>query len=265
MEMDRIHSGEPVVFVVAADLEIRTIVHELAQGIRMSLIACGSASEYLAIPQTNRPGCLILEVELPDISGLDLQLRIADRHHPPIIFVSGKNDVSASVRAIKAGAVEFLMKPCSRPDLVAAMAIAVAQDRRVCRDRIELAQLRRRHSSLTPREQEVLPLIVGGFLNKQAAAQLGISETTLQIHRRRVLRKMQAQSLAHLVRMAAQLSIPPLSPEPHPAGRSVHATLFGLNPRQRRRALLRECPQTFVDELECFRVAALDVDRRLQR
>jgi len=198
----------PIVFIVDDDAGIRDALYELLTSAGMRVVACASASEYLRTPKPDVPACLILDVGLPDISGIDLQRRLALEAHPPIIFLTGNSDVPTSVRAIKAGAIDFLIKPCRKADLMAAIDAAVAHDGRERRERAERERLRQRHSCLTPREQEVLPLVVGGFLNKQAAARLGISETTLQIHRSRVMRKMKADSLAQLVRMAGTLSVP---------------------------------------------------------
>jgi FixJ family two-component response regulator len=169
--------------------------------------AFGSASEYVAHPKRDAPACLLLDVELPDINGLDFQRQVRDADHPPIVFITGHGDISASVRAMKNGAVDFLVKPFSREDLVAAIDAAVTRDRRARSERAERARLQQRYSLLTPRESQVLPLIVAGLLNKQAAAELGISEVTLQIHRSRIMQKMAADSFADLVRMAGQLNI----------------------------------------------------------
>ncbi|HMI48240.1 MAG TPA: LuxR C-terminal-related transcriptional regulator, partial [Gemmatimonadaceae bacterium] len=128
--------------------------------------------------------------------------------HPPIIFLTGASDIPTAVRAIKAGAVDFLTKPCRKADLLAAIETAIAQDCHVRAERVECMRLKHRHFCLTPREREVLPLVVGGLLNKEAAAMLGISETMLQIHRSRVMRKMEDESLAQLVRMAVKLAVP---------------------------------------------------------
>jgi len=151
---------------------------------------------------------LLLDVELPDINGLDLQGQIADGNHPPIVFITGHGSIPASVRAIKRGAVDFLTKPFTDTDLMAAIRSAIARDRETRAARAELTLLRQRYDDLTPRERDVLPLVVSGLLNKQAAAELGISEVTLQIHRRNVMKKMQAGSLADLVRLAEKLQIP---------------------------------------------------------
>jgi FixJ family two-component response regulator len=174
----------------------------------MRAVAFASAAEYMAYPKPDVPACLVLDVELPDINGLDLQSRIAQVDHPQIVFITGHGDIPSSVRAIKTGAVDFLTKPFKEADLMRAIDAALAQDREARRRRAELADLHRRLSSLTPREREVLPLVASGLLNKQAAAELGISEVTLQIHRGSIMKKMGAGSLAELVRMAAALEIP---------------------------------------------------------
>jgi FixJ family two-component response regulator len=147
-------------------------------------------------------------VQLPDINGLDLQGKIAGDSLPPIVFITGHGDVPYSVRAIKAGAIDYLIKPFKEADLLEAIRAGIVQDACARRKRAELADLQQRLSTLTSREREVLPLVVAGLLNKQAAAELGISETTLQIHRSRIMHKMGAESLADLVRMAATLKIP---------------------------------------------------------
>jgi len=172
------------------------------------VVTFGSAAEYIAYPKPDVPACLILDVELPDINGLDLQSQTAEGNHPQIVFITGHGDIPTSVRAIKAGAIDFLTKPFSEVDLMRAIRAAIAQDRNARRNSAESADLRQRLSSLTPREREVLPLIVSGLLNKQAAAELGISEVTIQIHRGKIMKKMGAGSLAELVRMAGMLEIP---------------------------------------------------------
>jgi len=147
-------------------------------------------------------------VELPDINGLDLQSQTGAGPHPPIVFITGHGDIPSSVRAIKAGAVDFLTKPLEQADLIRAIQAAIALDRTARLERAELAGLQRRLSCLTPLEREVLPLVVSGLLNKQAASELGISEITIQIHRGKIMKKMGAGSLAELVRMAGTLKIP---------------------------------------------------------
>lgn len=174
----------------------------------MHAVAFGSAAEYIAYPKPDVAACLVLDVELPDISGLELQRRIAQGEHPHIVFITGHGDIPSSVRAIKAGAVDFLSKPFKEPELMRAINAALEQNRDARRKSAELTDLRERFASLTPREHEVLPLVVSGWLNKQAAAELAISEVTLQIHRGNIMKKMSAGSLAELVRMAAMLEVP---------------------------------------------------------
>ena len=196
-----------IVYVVDDDVRVRESLLELFASLAVPSAAFGSASEYVAHPKRDAPACLLLDVELPDINGLDFQRQVRDADHPPIVFITGHGDISASVRAMKNGAVDFLVKPFSREDLVAAIDAAVTRDRRARSERAERNRLQQRYSSLTPRESQVLPLIVAGLLNKQAAAELGISEVTLQIHRSRIMQKMAADSFADLVRMAGQLNI----------------------------------------------------------
>jgi len=197
-----------VVFVVDDDRRIREALTDLLSSFDMRAVAFGSAAEYMAYPKPDVPACLVLDVELPDINGLDLQRKIAQDNHPHIVFITGHGDIPSSVRAIKAGAVDFLPKPFKEADLMRAINAALAQNRDARRKRAELAGLHQRFARLTPREREVLPLVVSGLLNKQAAAELGISETTLQIHRGSIMKKMDAGSLAELVRMAEALEIP---------------------------------------------------------
>lgn len=197
-----------IVFIVDDDGRIREALTELLSSVDMHAVAFGSAAEYMAYPKPDLPACLVLDVELPDINGLDFQSRIAQGHHPPIVFITGRGDIPSSVRAMKAGAVDFLAKPFKEADLMRAINTALARNRDARRSRSELADLQQRFSSLTPREREVLPLVISGLLNKQAAAQLGISEVTLQIHRGSIMKKMAAGSLADLVRMAGALEIP---------------------------------------------------------
>jgi FixJ family two-component response regulator len=197
-----------IVFIVDDDRRIRESLCELLSTFELHAVALGTAAEYIAHAKPDVPACLILDVELPDINGLDLQSQVAQGDHPPIVFITGHGDIPASVRAMKAGAVDFLTKPFSEEDLLRAIHAAIAQDREARRKRGDLAALNERLSSLTPREREVLPLVVSGLLNKQAAAKLGISEITLQIHRSNIMKKMEAGSLAELVRMASILEIP---------------------------------------------------------
>ncbi len=199
---------DAIVFVVDDDHRICEALAELLSTFDLRVVTFGSAAEYIAYQKPDVPACLILDVELPDINGLDLQRMTSQGNHPPIVFITGHGNIPASVRAIKAGAVDFLTKPFSETDLMRAIHAAIAQDRDARGKRGELAELRQRFSSLTRREREVLPLVVSGLLNKQAAAELGISEVTIQIHRGKIMKKMDAGSLAELVRMAAMLEIP---------------------------------------------------------
>ncbi len=197
-----------IVFVVDDDASVRDAVAELLSSAYHEVETFGSAAEYLAFSRPDLPACLVLDVELPDMSGLELQRRLDSDEHPPIVFLTGHGDVPRTVRALKAGAVDFLTKPFSDAELLGAIDAAIARDREHRHARAELSALRQRWDTLTPRERDVLPLVVAGLLNKEAAATLGISEVTLQIHRSRILHKMGAASLAELVRMAGRLGIP---------------------------------------------------------
>jgi len=197
-----------IIFIVDDDRRIRESLSILLSTYDMEVVTFASATDYLAFPRPDLPACLILDVNLPDINGLELQRQAGPENHPPIVFVTGHGDIPTSVRAIKAGAVDFLTKPFREPDLIQAIHAAIARDREARSRRADLVELQQRLSSLTPREREVLPLIVSGLLNKQAAAELGISEITIQIHRGKIMRKMEAASLAELVRMAGMLEIP---------------------------------------------------------
>jgi FixJ family two-component response regulator len=199
---------DQIVFIVDGNQHMREALCEFLIPLGLRALAFGSAAEYIAFPRPDLPACLVLDVELPDINGLEFQEQLVDGDHPPIVFITGYGDIRSSVRAIKGGAVDFLTKPFGKSELMAAIQAAISQDR-VCRlERAELAKLRQRLSRLTPREREVLPLVASGLLNKQAAAELGISEVTLQIHRSKIMQKMEAASLADLVRIAEKLKIP---------------------------------------------------------
>lgn len=200
-------SHNHIVFIVDDDRRIRESLSELLLSFDMNTVTFDCAAEYLAYPKPDVPSCLVLDVRLPDINGLDLQSKSAQGSLPPIVFITGHGDIPSSVRAIKAGAVDFLTKPFRKEDLMFAINAALAQSRESQQKGAELADLQRCLSSLTPREREVLPLIVSGLLNKQAAAELGISEVTLQIHRGNVMRKMEVDSFAELVRKATALGV----------------------------------------------------------
>jgi len=203
-----VSTDDHIVYIVDDDPRVREALTDLLESHGMHAASFGSAGEYVRAKTADLPACLILDVELPDINGLDLQGQIADGDHPPIVFITGHGDIPSSVRAIKHGAVDFLTKPFGDAELMAAVRSAIMQDRERRGQRAELGALRQRYLGLTQRERDVLPLVVSGLLNKQAAAELGISEVTLQIHRRNVLQKMGAASLADLVRMAEKLDIP---------------------------------------------------------
>ena len=202
------YSQDEIVFIVDDDRRIREALSMLLSSFELRAVTFGSAAEYIAYPKPDVAACLVLDVELPDINGLDLQSQIGQGDHPHIVFITGHGDIPSSVRAIKTGALDFLTKPFKESDLMRAITAALAQNREARNKRAELADLQQRLSLLTPREREVLPLVVDGLLNKQAAAELGISEITLQIHRSSIMKKMGAASLPELVRMAGRLEIP---------------------------------------------------------
>lgn len=199
---------EEIVFVVDDDVRVREALGELLESLGWRTETFAAAADYIAYAKPDLPACLILDVELPDISGLEFQRQLSRDVHPPIVFITGHGDIPSSVRAIQGGAVDFLTKPVGEKDLVAAIRAAIDRDRNERSARAERAELGRRLAALTPREREVLQFVVSGFLNKQSAAELGISEITLQIHRGKIMRKMQADSLADLVRIAEKLQIP---------------------------------------------------------
>jgi FixJ family two-component response regulator len=200
--------SDHVVLIVDDDVRVREALQLLLTASDLCAVGFESAADYIASPKPEVPACLILDVELPDINGLELQRRISQGYHPPIIFLTGHGDIPSSVRAIKAGALDFLTKPFHADELLKLVRSALSQDRANRVRQADQARLQQRFDSLTPREREVLPLVVSGLLNKQAAARLGISEITLQIHRTSVMRKMAAESLPDLVRMAGDLEIP---------------------------------------------------------
>ena len=196
-----------IVYIVDDDERMRVAVRDLLEAKGINAHAFGSIAEYTAFIRPDTPGCLILDIELPMISGLEFQMQVDQEAHPPIVFITGYGDIPTTVKAIKRGAVNFLTKPFEQSELLDSINAAFEQDRLRRRDAATLAALRDRLATLTPRERDVLPLIVGGLLNKQAAAQLGISEVTLQIHRSRVMHKMQTNSVAELVRISEKLKL----------------------------------------------------------
>jgi FixJ family two-component response regulator len=199
----------PIVFVVDDDPSVRHAIKRLLGSVGLQVELFGSAQEFLRSKRPDAPSGLVLDVRLPGISGLDFQRELAEANiHIPIIFITGHGDIPMSVRAMKAGAVEFLTKPFRDQDLLDAVQLAIERDRARRQREAEMATLRERFESLTPREREVLPLVVSGLRNKQIAAEIGTSETTAKVHRSQLMRKMGAESLADLVRMAEKMGIP---------------------------------------------------------
>jgi FixJ family two-component response regulator len=199
-----------MVFVVEDDSSVREALAGLIRSAGWNVEVFVSAHEFLAHPRTDAPSCLVLDVGLPGLSGLDLQARMAQLNNDiPIVFITGHGDVPMSVRAMKAGAVEFLTKPFLDQDLLEGIQVAIERHRAIRKEDAGLEELRACYSSLTPRERQVMDLVVSGRLNKQAAAELGTSEITIKVHRGRVMTKMQATSLPDLVNRAAKLKLIP--------------------------------------------------------
>jgi len=201
------NTGE-ISYVVDDETSVREAVCAMLDSADIQVLGFESAEAYLCHSRSDVAACLITDLRMPGIGGLELQRRLKAVDSPPIIFISGRGDVPSTAQAMKGGAIEFLTKPLDASALLAAVTAAFAKDRMQRQQRAELSELQQRLSLLSPREREVLPLIATGLLNKQAASVLGITEVTLQIHRSQIMRKMAARSFAELVRMAGKLGIP---------------------------------------------------------
>ena len=203
--MNEMHS---LVFIVDDEPSVCTALKRLTRSVGLEAQTFSSAKEFLRAKRPDVPSCLILDVRLPDLSGPDLQRELAAaKINIPIVFLTGHGDIPMSVRAIKAGAVEFLTKPFKDQDLLDAIQHGIEQDRLARLRHREIFEMKRQYESLTPREREVFPLVTDGLLNKQIADQLGASEKTIKVHRHQVMQKMKAESLAHLVRIAQKLGV----------------------------------------------------------
>jgi FixJ family two-component response regulator len=200
--------AESIVFVVDDDPSIRRAIKRLIGSMGIHVEVFGSPQEFLASKRPNLPSCLILDIRLPGISGLDFQRQLADANiHIPIVFITAHGDIPMTVRAMKAGAVEFLTKPFRDQDLLDAIQLALERDRARRHQEADLVALRERFELLSPREREVVAMVVSGRLNKQIAAQIGTAENTVKVHRSRAMEKMQAGSLAELVKMMERLQL----------------------------------------------------------
>jgi FixJ family two-component response regulator len=213
-EMAMATQDQATVVVIDDDASVRKALDNLFRSVGLEVELFSSPQEFLQSERPDRPGCIVLDVRFPGRSGLDMQREISAANTPlPIIFITGYGDIPMSVRAMKAGAVEFLTKPFRDQDLLDAVGVALEKDRVRRANEVRLSELRTRFQTLTARERQVLSLVIAGRLNKQIAGELGVSEMTVKMHRRQVMRKMQATGLAQLVRLADQLGLG----APHPA------------------------------------------------
>jgi RNA polymerase sigma factor (sigma-70 family) len=200
---------EQIVYIVDDDVDVREGVSALLQSVGLKVVALSSTVEFLTHKRSEEPSCLILDVRLPGLSGLDFQAELAKAQNEiPIIFITGHGDIPMSVKAMKAGAIEFLTKPFREQDILDAVRVALERDRARHELQIQTQSLRTRYDALSDREQQVMRLVCAGLMNKQVAAEIGVSEVTVKVHRHNLMKKLDARSLADLVRMADALRIP---------------------------------------------------------
>ncbi|QEE30407.1 response regulator transcription factor [Terriglobus albidus] len=202
---------QPIVYIVDDDYRVREALQALLASAGYEVVVFDSAASYLNFNRPDRAACLILDLDLPGMNGLELQRKIAGEDTPPIVFLTGHGDIPSTVKAMKAGATEFLSKPFDDEELLRSVEAGLQLDETTRARFAELDVIRKRYALLTPREREVLPFVIAGLLNKQTAWELGTSEITIRIHRGQIMKKMEAESLADLVRLAARLGIEPLS------------------------------------------------------
>ncbi|MGO4211908.1 response regulator transcription factor, partial [Terriglobus sp. YAF25] len=207
----RMSGRQPIVYVVDDDYRVREALQALLASAGYEVVVFDSAASYLNFNRPDRAACLILDLDLPGMNGLELQRKITGEDTPPIVFLTAHGDIPSTVKAMKAGATEFLSKPFDDEELLRAIEAGIQLDTSTRARLAELDVIRKRYALLTPREREVLPFVIAGLLNKQTAWELGTSEITIRIHRGQIMKKMEAESLADLVRLAARLGIEPLS------------------------------------------------------